>query len=128
MKKSEIIEGMLGLLSGPEHWCKYVLHEDLGTPAWCINGAIMQVATGHWSRRGLGNPDVQAVMEALRHKLQQDGWHDEIVAFNNDKHTEYEDVILLLKEAMYDAQAEEATAAIEENLAAAEAVRERAGV
>lgn len=128
MKDSEIYQAAIDLLTPEGAWIKYnqgktADGEPVNTPdpdavSFCLGGAIMQV-TGdeHW----MGwYPGFNSVGDRL-HDLARTRGYDEkgtpFVSFNNHPGTTQGDVLQLLKEALYDSQAEESKAAIEENLA-----------
>ena len=107
--KVEILEGTLDLLNSPERWAKGVLH--CGTPntgeAWCLIGAINQVAFGIWTWVSNTTPEYGELVSLLDAMAKERGYltsytcpANGIVYFNNAPETEYEDVRLFLKEAL----------------------------
>lgn len=78
--------------------------------SYCLIGALNQVATGRWnwscdSPRGL----VKYFNKVACNRGFKDGWHVEsnVIAFNNHPDTTHEDVMLFLKEALYEVKNEE---------------------
>ena len=158
MKESEIIQGVLDLLATPEAWIKNIrgmsAHgEPLEVPSeravsWCLGGAVMQVTQRagwcgwfvygddpvgrRFSRlaRARGYDDIHSPFVEFNDAVEttHEDIHSPFVEFNDAAETTHEDILLFLKEALYEAQAEEAAAAIEENLAAWAALAEEAGV
>jgi len=132
MRESEIISGVVDLLSKPESWVKEIRARDaagcaLAPPSaravsFCLGGAVMQVTESeYWDGWWAYTED--AVGRRF-HRLARNRGYENMhpcVTFNNDPDTTREDIMLFLKEALFDAQAEEATAKIEANLAAIEA-------
>ena len=138
MKASEIIEGVIELLSVREHWTQCAVarnipdgthkfsdwssyqDEDLmslsystnvgpldeNAQSWCLGGAIIKVMnTSDWY-------SMDTRVKRIFDKLAQDRGYTNFVPFNNSHKTEHEDLMLFLKEALYEAQIMEAKAAI----------------
>lgn len=104
--EAEILEGMIELLDAPEHWCQYSLYDDHG--AYCIAGALNMAMTGTWGHGWFDAPG--SLIERLNKAAMAKGFigsYCPVVDFNNDHSTTYEDVVLLLKEVLYEVQNEE---------------------
>jgi hypothetical protein len=111
MTEVEIIEGMLNILDCDEHWCKGLLQDDGGTQH-CLMGAFnltVSNITSYYYRFSY-TPEEHTVIETLAALAVDRGYglNDEriplglrqIVEFNNAPETTWEDVRLLLKEAL----------------------------
>lgn len=143
MKNSEIIQGTIDLLEMREQWtrCAAARTEPDGTDryanwrkehgenagtvtkplddraqSWCLGGAMLKV-TG-WNDWKYLPKGVNAIFLRLARERGWTNWME----MNNDKSIQHEDLMLFLKEALYDARATEAKAAIKANLAAVEVV------
>ena len=113
MTEAEVIEGMLELLNSPERWCKDLLY-DTHADSYCLMGAMHKVMTGRhqWPQfryvadepeRKVYKEVIGLIAAAIPDSDVSGGYDDhecDIVQFNNDRRTEYEDVRLVLKEAL----------------------------
>lgn len=122
MKESEIIKGVINLLSEPGSWIKEIrartsdnrITNPLNPEAvkFCLGGAVMHVLQDkEWN--GWWNDNDDPVGDRF-HKLAIDRGHSDVwghpfVEFNNHPNTTHEDLMLFLKEALYEAEKEEAT-------------------
>jgi len=103
MTKTEIIDGMLDLLNGPEKWCKHILKrvDENGQASYCLLGALMHVTNDNpyvWSH------GLDEMVDLFDHLATEKGYqwgplNRPCVEFNNANETEYEDLRLFLKEA-----------------------------
>lgn len=105
MTKPEILEGVLDLLSDPEHWNKgcYAKTSD-GTKTdgrdpeavtFCTVGAVQKVV----------GPHTLLFLDVVCH-LNRFSTGQTITVYNDDPQTTHEDIILLLKNALYQAREE----------------------
>lgn len=137
MTDVEIIQGVIDRLKKPENWLKYVRsktaddrHINETNPEavkFCLGGAIINVTQnlmwdGWWFRpmgdEGMGFHQTKDTVAIRLHRLAQDrgfSGFNPFVEFNNAPTTTHEDLMLFLKEALYDAQADEAKANIAAN-------------
>lgn len=135
MKTSEVLEKVIDLLHEPERWTKwamarpmldggrlgvknYELPASSGCPytspraqSWCLSGAVA-LMTNDLLDDGIGS--YRKVWRRLEGLALRRGFMG-AVEFNNADDTTHEDLMSLLKEALYDAQADEARQAIKEN-------------
>lgn len=120
--KTEIIEGMIDLLDTPEHWCKDLLKEG---DAYCLLGALFMSATGDYQYPfdviAEPNNPVTSIANQMSRMAADRGASGHylpfgaVAAYNNAHDTTHEDIVLFLKEALYDVQADEARQAIKGN-------------
>lgn len=144
MKTSEIIQGVMDLLSVPEHWTRCAVARSIpdGTDryaewsdynydeafafqvealdkqaqSWCLGGAVCKVMNDNsWH-------NIPEDIMVLFQRLAIDRGHSHFVPFNNSNQTTHEDLMLFLKEALYEAEIREAHEAITANISGLEGI------
>lgn len=121
MQESEIIQGVIEVLTKPESWIKNIRAMVNGMPTnpdnpqanqFCLGGAVMRVVGNEcwWEGWYAGSDDpIGHRFELLAHARGFLSTHaNAFVEFNNSPETTHEDVLLFLKEALYQAEMEEA--------------------
>lgn len=116
MTEVEALKGVIDRLKDPTHWVKGIraLTEHGWDTAptspeavqWCLGGAVINVLQNeHWAGWFSGDPIGKRFHELARARGFT-GPHG-FVDFNNDPATTHEDLMLFLKEALYDAEIQE---------------------
>lgn len=115
MTDAEAIEGVLGLLNGPEKWCKWRSSsiDNNGNKSYCLGGALSQVLYGKSSIWGyriedhgyVRDPQWFSLAEKMDANVRDQGYEgfgvgEAFVQFNNAPEIEYEDIRMLLKEVL----------------------------
>lgn len=122
MKESTIISSVIDILSEPKSWIKniraqtgdgsHTVPTDPEAVQFCLGGAVMRVLgingeckdwEGWYGRDPVGN----RFHNLAKSKGYANYWQLPFVMFNNDPSTTHEDMMLFLKEALYDAELEE---------------------
>lgn len=123
MTEVEIIQGVIDRLQNPDNWLKfsqagdadyrYVEPTSPEAVKFCLGGAIINVVQDE-SWNGWWWSNTTDPVGNRFHQLAIDRGFDQtvgpLVEFNNSPDTTHEDIMLFLKEALYDAQADEAKA------------------
>lgn len=116
MTNSEIIKGIIDLFSSPDSWVKHntALTKDnavtsaMGPEAakFCLGGAIIHVSNDvAWQSKP--SPIRDQFNDLARARGYRGNFKYPFVLFNDDFSTTHEDMMLFLKEALYEAEKEE---------------------
>lgn len=119
MTEVEVIQGVIDRLKDPAHWVKHTraltasgYHTNPSSEdaaVWCLGGAVMNVIhdeewTGWYGTDAVGQRFHEL---AIARGYDATNSMHPFVAFNNDPDTTHEDLMLFLKEALYDAEIDE---------------------
>lgn len=119
MTEVEIIQGVIDRLRDPARWVKGIramtaigFHTEPSSDSaamWCLGGAVINVLQDENWTGWYGTDPVGRRFHELARARGYESYHHPFVAFNNDPNTTHEDLMLFLKEALYDAQIEAST-------------------
>lgn len=123
MKESEIVKGVIELLYNPGSWIKGCSSKDINNRhvsaneseavKFCLGGAVTRVLAnngikiGGWSEDPIAYLFRELAMARGYYKVNSYGDSLTFVAFNDDPDTTHEDLMLFLKEALYEAEERE---------------------
>lgn len=108
MNERKVLEDMLELLSNSDNWSQgaYARNKkgarvdtnNRHASSYCLLGAAYKVCSGNWT------PYYEAI-DRLRDNLHHGGFS--LSGFNDSEFTTHEDVVLLIKNALYELNGEE---------------------